>query len=164
MNTPDHGHGVPVLVVKAANDTFSRPSGRTKPGGRQPLVPLIAQAEAMGLDVVPVVGPNCSDAYIAAVAAVVRRRSGEFYLRLPEAAWPDVSGPQTFGRLLQRVGTSTSNAHLILDIQGEQGPAGMARVTARLRSIWALGNWRSVTLTGAGMPDVSRVRNDQPTL
>lgn len=120
------------------------------PGGRHPLEWLVGEAEALGLELVPVVGPEHSVAYISAAAAVIRRHARDVCLRLPVAAWPEVSGPTAFGDLLKALGTSTSNAHLVLDLQDEKGPAAVSLAATQLRSIWTLGNWRSVTLIGTG--------------
>jgi len=120
-------------------------------GGIHPLEWVTAAAATLGLELVPVVRPTSSVAYIDAVRRVVQRFGSEICLRLPIAAWPAVAGNAPYTQVLEAVGVASSDTHLVLDLGEDLGVAASAIAATQVRSIGALGAWRTLTVAGTSM-------------
>lgn len=123
-------------------------------GGLHPLVWLTAAARALGLPLVPVVGINRSAAYRAAVTDIAVRDGDGVCIRLPVNEWPSVM-QRELDDLLIDLGLGPDEVDLVLDL-GEDVGVSLAlserAIRSELNTLPYIHDWRSLIVTGAGLP------------
>lgn len=119
--------------------------------GEHPLVWLVGQAGILGLDLTPVVSMNRSAAYMAAAASLAS--SHGVCLRLPVDEWPASVGAAAVDQLLNDLGISAADAHIVLDLADDVGSAAGMLASSELRSFPHLSDWRSITVAGTSVPE-----------
>lgn len=120
--------------------------------GVHPLRWLFDEAAKLGLDLIPVVGPERSDAYISAVHDIVQTYGTDVCLRLAPDYWPGFSGSPECGKLISRFGIANSKVHVVLDVESDTGGTTRAAVLAELRLNADITAYASVTFAGTGRP------------
>lgn len=123
--------------------------------GRHPLDWITEPSLALGLALTPVVSPSSSAATLAA-AGLAAARSGDVGIRLEVGEWPTLAGTTAIAAVLSAVGATVADTHLILDM-GEVPPTAVdmmgVAAASELRTLPNLADWRSLTLTGAAIPE-----------
>lgn len=120
--------------------------------GEAPLVWFTAEAAARGLPLVPVVAPSSRPDYRAAAAVVAARDGLGACLRLGPGDWPSAIGQPALDAVLAGLGIGPSDVDLVLDLGGEVGSLAEPAVRAELTGLPHLTSWRSLVVTGTGMP------------
>ncbi len=123
--------------------------------GDHPLVWLTQAGRAVGLPLIPTVGPDRTDAYMAAATSVAARDGDGVCIRLDTAHWPLTIGFAAVDALLGRLGVTPAEVDLVLDLGSEIADAPNLAQTiaaAQLMNLPHRNAWRSVTLAGAGFP------------
>ena len=120
--------------------------------GEHPLSWVTRKAQEVGLALTPVVGPERSSAYKAAVADVVARDGASACVRLPMEEWTSGAGTSRLDGLISTLGLTADQCHLILDLGADLGPAARILVTTELHHLPYAQDWLSVTIVGTSMP------------
>lgn len=121
-------------------------------GAEHALAWFHASALAEGLELTPVVSPNSSQDYLDAVESIVAA-GGDACLRLFVDDWPAGGGSGSLDDLLQSIGASASECHLVLDMRDDVGAAAARLLVSELRTLPYLQDWKSLTAASTAIPD-----------
>lgn len=122
--------------------------------GLHPIAWITDAARALGLPLVPVVSIGRSPAYRTAVADVVARDGDGACIRLAVDEWPSVRGTE-LRDLMSDLGIGPDEVDLVLDLGEDVGVSVSLSETAMRTELAALPfshDWRSLVVTGAGLP------------
>lgn len=113
---------------------------------------LVDESWALGLRLLPVVDTDSTDSTLSAALNVDARYGGGLALRIPSSRVSVAS--DEFARILSFVKPASPEIDLILDLEAEIVSDLASRVlTAELQQALHQGNWRSLTVGGAGFPN-----------
>lgn len=126
--------------------------------GKHALIWLHEMAALEGMTLIPVLSLNSGGELFKAARQIVETEKTGIALRLTVGEWPSTTDPKTFDSFLQDLGLSRDEIDLVLDLGAEVTSSSrpLAEQALKTEIQWVRNNpgWRSVTVAGAGMPDV----------
>jgi hypothetical protein len=119
--------------------------------GQHPLFWLTAACGVLGMPVLPVVAPDRTASYRAAVAAICTRDHRGACVRLPVETWP-LNAPTALTLLLNELGLAPGDVDLVLDLGAQTGTLAITALRQQLGSLANLADWRSLVVCATAMP------------
>ncbi|WP_082484803.1 beta family protein [Microbacterium sp. Leaf151] len=124
--------------------------------GQHPLAWLAAQTRVVGTQLAPLVEASSSASAKAAAANLHVAHGTGVGIRLRQIDWTTID-PARLTTLLGDLGVAPNVVDVFVDFEGAEGAVIEVAVIAELTSLRALGPFRSITVGGAGFPDVNGV-------
>lgn len=120
--------------------------------GVHPLQWLHKNAQAEGVELIPVISGSSPESLIIAARDVAADSEQGICLRLLPNEWPS-GDPNAFDELLSELEVSPTDIDLVLDLGGStSSDLTMRALLPEIRWARAYGSWRSLTVAGAGVP------------
>jgi Beta protein len=127
------------------------------PNGDHPLTHVFRTAREDGLQLIPVTGLVRGEEYQFSCRDIIAEDARGVCIRLQKEDFEESDDLSAqVGELLNRLGVHTSAADLVLDLRSmalDEGSTLQAAIPVLVRSIPALGEWRSFTLAGTAFPE-----------
>ena len=122
--------------------------------GSHPIEWMIKEARSQGLELVPVVSPDHSSDYKAAVSRIViADDASEVCLRLRVSDWPVPPIDTAVESFLSSIGATRASAHLVLDLRAEAGQAAAFSAEKAISAFPSVTDWKTLTLVSTAMPE-----------
>ncbi|MFD4958432.1 hypothetical protein [Microbacterium sp. NPDC058389] len=124
--------------------------------GQHPLEWLATKTSDAGVPLTPLVEASSSAAAKAAAASLHGTYKTGVGIRLPQVDWTTVD-PARLTTLLIQLSVAPEAVDVFVDFEGAEGAVIEVAVNAEMASLRTLGQFRSITVGGAGFPDVNGV-------
>ncbi|WP_170323126.1 beta family protein [Gordonia effusa] len=124
--------------------------------GKHPLTYLIDEAGTHSLELTPLISSISTQGHLAATSTAHRTFGRGAAIQLPQADWTTIN-PSALSTLMSTVSLTPGEIDVIVDFETSDGPVTEVAAIAELASLRSLGEFRSVTVGGAGFPDLAGV-------
>lgn len=124
--------------------------------GQHPLAWLATKTRDSGLPLTPLIQASSSAAAKAAAASLHDLYGIGVGVRLPQVDWTTID-PARLAALLRELSVAPNAVDVFVDFEGAEGAVIEVAVNAEMASLRTLGQFRSITVGGAGFPDVNGV-------
>ncbi|MFL2002231.1 beta family protein [Microbacterium sp. A1-JK] len=119
--------------------------------GVHPLRYVVETAATGGVNLMPLVRPDSSAAFVTEAAAIQRERSGGVGVHLEEDYWLTVD-PSALPALLSSLGVAPSVVDVMVDYRTGSGALVRVAVDGEVNALERLGGFRSITVGGSAFP------------